>query len=209
MDFVSARLNMVESQVRTNDVTDVDLADAMRVIRRERFCPPGKTHLAYAEAPIEYAPGRWLLEPRDVAKLVFSARPRSGERALTIAGPYAAAVLARTGLSVTALEPADSDAGVRAMLDGEAVTVLGGDLAAPPAGPFDVIVVEGAVARLPEAWLAPLAPGGRLAVIERSGPLGRAQLYARGRDGGVARRTTFDATPPFIAGYEPERAFAF
>lgn len=209
MDFVSARLNMVESQVRTSDVTDVDLADAMRAIHRERFCPPGKAHLAYADLPVEYQPGRWLLSPRDVAKLVFSARPRAGERALAIAGPYAAAILARAGLRVTALEPADSDAAVRAMLEGEPVTVVGGDLSRPPVGPFDLIVAEGAVAELPDAWLTPLAPGGRLAVVERGAHLGRAQLYTKGEDGGVARRTTFDAMAPYTAGFEPAPAFAF
>jgi protein-L-isoaspartate(D-aspartate) O-methyltransferase len=209
MDFVSARLNMVESQVRTNDVTDLDLVDAMRAIHREAFCPADKAHLAYAEKSVEYAPGRFLLAPRDVAKLVFSARPRAGERALAIAGPYAAAMLARAGLTVTALEPADSDATVRAMLSGERVAVVGGDLLAPPAGPFDVVVVEGAVARTPGSWLESLAPGGRLAVIERGEQLGKAQLYSKGEDGGVARRTTFDAIAPYIAGFEPARAFQF
>ena len=209
MDFVSARLNMVESQVRTNDVTDVDLVDAMRAIHRERFCPADKAHLAYAEKSVEYAPGRFLLAPRDVAKLVFSARPRAGERALVIAGPYVAAMLARVGLTVTALEPVDGDAGVRAMLDGEAVTVVGGDLAAPPAGPFDVIIAEGAVARTPDAWLSRLAPQGRLAVIERGEQLGKAQLYGRGADGRFARRTTFDAIAPYIAGFEPALSFEF
>ena len=209
MDFVSARANMVESQVRTNDVTDVDLVDAMRAIPRERLCPPAKAHLAYAETEVEYAPGRFLLAPRDLSKLVFSARPRPGERALTIAGPYAAAVLARLGLQVTALEQEGQDTAVRLALAETVVDVVGGDLGAPPSGPWDVIVVEGAVSRAPDAWVQALAPGGRLAVVERVGPLGKAQLYGRGRDGTVGRRNTFDATPPFIHGFEPEAAFEF
>lgn len=209
MDFVSARLNMVESQVRTNDVTDVDLADAMRAIHRETLCPPAKQHLAYAETEVEYAPGRWLLQPRDVAKLIFSARPQAGERALCIAAPYAAAVLARVGLAVTALEPEDSDARVRAALADEHVTVVGGDLLDPPEGPYDVVVAEGAVAQVPDSWVARLASGGRLAVVERHGVLGKAQLYVRSVNGGVARRTTFDSTPPFIGGFEPKTGFVF
>lgn len=209
MDFVSARLNMVESQVRTNDVTDIDLVDAMRVIPRERLCPPGREHLAYAEAEIEYAPGRWLLNPRDLAKLVFSARPQAGERALTIAGPYAAALLAHMGLQVTALETDGHDARVRQALAEVRVTVEAGGFDRPPSGPFDVIVVEGAVDRVAPAWVEALAPGGRLAVIERAGPLGKAQLYLKAPDGTTARRTTFDATPPYIAGFEPQPGFVF
>ena len=209
MDFISARLNMVESQVRTNDVTDVDLVDAMRAIPRERFCPPGREHLAYAETEIEYAPGRWLLNPRDLGKLVFSVRPRPGERALAIAAPYAAAVLGRMGLEVTALEPAEDDARVRAMLVGEPVAVVGGRLPEPPPGAWDVIVAEGAVAAVPPAWIERLGPDGRLAAVERRGALGKAQLYVRAGEGSVARRSTFDATPPFIEGFQPAPTFQF
>lgn len=209
MDFVSARLNMVESQVRTNDVTDVDLADAMRAIPRENFCPPDKGHLAYAEAEVEYAPGRRLLQPRDVAKLVFSARPQAGERALCIAAPYAAAMLARIGLTVTALETEDLDERIRAALSAEGVALHTGDLRAPPTGFFDVVIAEGAVAQTPDAWIARLAPGGRLGAVERHGPLGKAQLYTRSVNGSIARRTTFDSTPPFIKGFEPQAGFVF
>ena len=209
MDFVSARSNMVESQVRTNDVTDAALVDAMRSLPRERFCPPGREHLAYAEAEIEYAPGRWLLNPRDLGKLVFSARPQPGERALAIAAPYAAAVLAHMGLAVTALEPEAHEARARAALADTGVEVTGGDLRQPPEGPYDVIVAEGSIDRVPESWIEAMAPGGRLAVVERVGALGKAQLYLRSPEGVVGRRTTFDATPPFIEGFAPQPAFSF
>jgi protein-L-isoaspartate(D-aspartate) O-methyltransferase len=92
-DLAAARENMVESQVRTADVTDVRLQDAMRDIAREQLMPEGKPYLAYADMEVEYAPGRWLLKPRDVAKLLQALRPMPGERALAIAAPYAAAVL--------------------------------------------------------------------------------------------------------------------
>ena len=188
-DFAAARLNMVESQVRTQDVTDVRLHDAMRALPRERFMPEAKQHLAYADIEVEYAPGRWLLKPRDVAKLLQALRPMPSERALAIAAPYAAAVLEHLGLSVTRLDD--------------------GDLAQPPAGgPFNLILCEGAVGRAPAAWTAALALRGRLAVIERDGPVGKACIYLRAEDG-VGRREVFDATPPVMAGFAVEHGFAF
>ena len=188
-DYAAARLNMVESQVRPSDVTDVRLHDAMRVLRREDFLPPAKAHLAYADIAVEYAPGRSLLKPRDVAKLLQAVRPMPGERALAIAAHYAAAVLEHLGLSVTRLEE--------------------GDLSqAPAGGPFDLIVCEGAVGRAPAAWTAALAMRGRLGVIERDGPVGKACVYLRAEDG-VGRREVFDATPPVMAGFAVEHGFAF
>jgi protein-L-isoaspartate(D-aspartate) O-methyltransferase len=185
-DFAAARVNMVESQVRTADVTDVRIHDAMRALDRERFVPPAKAHLAYADIEVEYAPGRWLLKPRDVAKLVQVLRPMPGERVLAIAAPYAAAVIEEMGLSVARIEA------------GEAL----------PDGKFDVIACEGAVGRAPEAWLAALATNGRLGVVERDGPVGKACLYVRGHDG-VGRREVFDSFPPVLAGFEAKHGFAF
>lgn len=187
-DLAAARENMVESQVRTQDVTDVRIQDAMRVVPRERFMPAARSYLGYADIEVEYAPGRWLLKPRDVSKLLQALRPMPGDRVLAIAAPYAAAVLEEMGLSV-------------ARVDGE-------DLAQVPAGEFDLIVVEGAVGRASPAWLSALAPNGRLGVVERDGPVGKACLYIKAEDG-VGRRELFDATPPVLAGHALQHGFAF
>ncbi len=187
-DFAAARLNMLDSQVRPADVTDWALQDAIGAAARESLVPADKGFAAYADAEVEYAPGRWLLRPRDVAKLLQHLRPRAGERALAIAAPYAALVLEAMGLTVD-------------RIDGE-------DLSAVTGSNYDVIIVEGAVAKAPAAWTAALAQGGRLGVVERSGPAGKATLYVRAEDG-VGARPVFEATPPYLAGFEPVPGFAF
>lgn len=207
MDFLSARTNMVESQVRTTDVTDVEVQDAMRVVPRERFVSPARATLAYSDRAPEYAAGRFLLPPRDVGKLLQAARPRRGERALAVAAPYAAAVMARMGCHVTALDTADALAHVRAALEAEGVAAAAGDLAAPE-GAFDVIVSEGAVAEVPAGWVEALAPGGRLAAVIRRGAVGKATLYVRGEQA-LSAREVFDSFPPLLPGLEPRPAFVF
>ena len=187
-DYTAARLNMVESQIRTADVTDLPLQDALRVVPRETLVPAGKGYLAYADADVEYAPGRWLLRPREVGKLLQHLRPREGDKALAIAAPYAAAVLEKMGLEVT-------------RLDGEDLTAVSGS-------GYDVIICEGAVPRAPASWTKALAVGGRLGVVEREGPVGRAVIYVHAEDG-VGRRAVFDATPPLMAGFTVEPGFAF
>lgn len=188
VDLAAARLNMVESQVRTSDVTDVRIHDAMRHLDRETFAGPGKRHLAYADSAVEYAAGRFLLSPRDLAKLLQVMKPQPGERALAIAAPYAAAVLEHMGLSVDRLDD--------------------GDLATPAGGGYDLVICEGAVSKAPAAWLKALGPQGRLGVVERETHLGRAVLYVASEDG-VGRRPVFDATTPFLEGFEPKAGFAF
>ncbi|MFN3514143.1 MAG: protein-L-isoaspartate O-methyltransferase family protein [Phenylobacterium sp.] len=188
IDFAAARLNMVESQVRINDVTDVRLHDVMRTLPRETLVPADKAYAAYADVTVEYAPGRYMLRPREVSKLLQALKAKTGERALAIAAPYAGAVLEALGLKVT-------------RVDGE-------DLTALPGGTFDIVVVEGAVPRAPQAWIDALAPAGRLALVEQEGPAGRAVMYVRAEDG-VGRRVLFDATSPILAGFEPQPGFTF
>lgn len=187
-DFAAARLNMVESQVRPSDVTDLALTDAFRVVPREALLPPDKAFAAYADAEVEYAPGRWLLRPRDVAKLLQALEPRAGETALAIAAPYAAAILEAMGVTVTRLDE--------------------GDLAAPAGATHDIVVCEGAVSTVPDSWKAALAKGGRLGAIERNGPAGKAFVYVRADDG-VGGRAAFDSAPPYLAGFQPVHGFAF
>jgi len=211
LDFSAARENMVENQVRTNDVTDLAIQDAMRVVARERFCPPGKSYLAYAEAAVEYAPGWFLMEPRVISKLLQAIWPQAGERALCIAAPYAAALLDQMGLHVTLLQPdgAPAEAAARA-LEGTAVDVRSGALTEVGEGlRFDVIVCEGAVQKTPPSWIAAIAVGGRLGVEERHGPVGKARLYMRGVDGLAATRELFDATSPILPGFVTPPAFVF
>ncbi|CAN7314386.1 protein-L-isoaspartate O-methyltransferase [Phenylobacterium sp. LjRoot219] len=187
-DLSAARLNMVESQVRTQDVTDVRIQDAMRTILRENFMPEGKAYLAYADIEVEQAPGRWLLKPRDVSKLLQALKPMPGERCLAINAPYAAAVIETMGVS-------------------DVERLDGADLTQVKPEAYDLIVVEGAVGRAPEAWLGGLALGGRLGVVEREGTVGQAVLYVRAEDG-IGRRDLFDCFPPVLAGFEKRPGFA-
>ena len=184
-DQAAARDIMVDSQVRPSDVPDLAIQDAMRHVAREALLGADKQALAYADTEVEYAPGRWMLRPRDVAKLLCGLHPRAGETALAISSPYAAAVLRAMGLTVSQSDASDA-----------------------VAGSFDVIVCEGAVAAPPAAWRAALAAGGRLGAIERAGPVGHAVLSVRAGEG-VGTRILFDCTPPMMAGFEPAAAFAF
>ena len=210
MDYNSARKIMVDSQVRVNDVTDRALQAAMLAVPRERFVTADRAFSAYAEIEPEIAGGRQLMLARDLSKLLMALTPREGERALAIAGPYAAAVLARMGLTVTAQEEDQAVFDVVGpVLADEGVQTVAAPLSqpAPLAEGYDLIVSEGAVPGRPEAWLQALSVGGRLAVVERAGPGGKAVLYVK-TEAGVSRRELFDAAPPLLASLLPAPTFA-
>jgi len=209
MDFAAARKVMVDSQIRVNDVTDRSLQASLLALPREDFVTADRAWSAYAEVEVEIANGRKLMMARDVAKLLQALDARPGETALGLAAPYAAAVLAGMGLKATAQE---SDPAVFEVA-GEALSAAGVEtvvapLTQPVGQDWDIIVSEVAVPTRPEAWIAALRVGGRLVVVERSGPGGRAVLYVRGREG-VSRRDLFDSTPSVLAEMSPPPVFAF
>ena len=215
-DFAAQRLNMVETQVRPNDVTDPRIHAAMRDVPRERFVPGAKQAFAYAEGPVEVAPRRYLMDARSFSKLVQLADIQPGDKVLDVAATtgYSSAVLARLGGQVIALEQ-DADL-VRVASDtlqatGCAnATVVQGALTegAKASGPYDVIFVNGGVESVPESLLGQLKEGGRLVAVVQKGPQGRAHIWLR-QDGVAGSRGDFDAVVPELAGFKKPVGFVF
>ena len=215
-DFAARRFNMVESQVRANDVTDPRIAAAMREVPREVFVPSAKRAISYADAAIEVARGRYLLEPRTFAKLLQLAAVGAADSVLDVACAtgYSTAVLARLARNVIGLEQ-DADL-LRAACDtvpasgAVNATLVQGSLVDgfPGKAPYDVIFVNGAVEKIPEGLLAQLAEGGRLVTILAQGDVRRACLYLR-EHGRTGHRFAFDAPAPLLAGFRESVGFVF
>ncbi|MGE5266696.1 MAG: protein-L-isoaspartate O-methyltransferase family protein [Deltaproteobacteria bacterium] len=220
-DLSLQRLNMVESQVRPSDVTDRRIPRAMNAVPREAFVAAARRSLAYLDIdlPVDTAgpaSGRVMLAPRTFAKLLQLARIEPGDIVLDVgcATGYSAAILGRLAQTVVAVE---SDAGlaqeatrVLQTLGADNVAVVNGDLAAgyPSEGPFDAIVLEGAVASVPDALLGQLRDGGRLVAIVSDGRSGRAVVFQRTGET-VSESDGFDAMAPFLPGLAPVQRFVF
>jgi protein-L-isoaspartate(D-aspartate) O-methyltransferase len=215
-DFEALRRTMVDSQVRPNDVNDARIHAAMLALPRERFVPTAKRAFAYADAPVEVSPKRYLLDPRILAKMVEVAGVGPDDRILDIgcATGYSSALLARLGKEVVALEQ-DADL-VRmaseilpAVAETRIAVVQGGLVEGVRAqAPFDVIFINGAIETVPEALFDQLAEGGRLVAVLQENAAGRAVLFLK-QNGRVGRRPVFDANIPMLAGFKKAVGFVF
>jgi protein-L-isoaspartate(D-aspartate) O-methyltransferase len=219
-DFATARQKMVDGQVRTADVTDHRILDAMLALPREEFVPTAKRALAYLDLDLDVAEGgpvpRWLIKPMLMAKLLQAAEISPGDNALIVgcATGYAAAVAARLAGKVTATERDQAvaakgrDALSRLGLTGVTIKV-----AEPPAGdsadaPYDVIILNGATEIVPETLRGQLGDGGRLVGVFAASRPPRATIVTRSH-GDFGHRTLFDATAPVLPGLERVSAFVF
>ena len=217
--FSTARQKMVDGQVRTNDVTDRRILDAMLTVPREVFVPASRQALAYLDLDLDVSEGgakRFLIKPQLSGKLLQAAEIGEGDNVLVVgcATGYLAALTAKLARQVTATE---SDSALVAKAK-DAFASLGlanvtckvaacaeGDAAAAP---YDVIILNGATEVTPEMLFGQLREGGRLVGVSAESRPSRALIVTRSH-GEFGHRPLFDAAAPVLPGLERAAAFVF
>ena len=221
-DFAQRRIRMVDGQLRTTDVNQPLLLEAMLLVPREEFVSPEKRNLAYIDEHVEIAPARggnparFLMEPSPFGKLVQLANIAPSDTVIDIGcgTGYSAAVLSRIAKSVVALEAdpvlADAATANLAKLGCDNVVVVRGDLRSghPANGPYDVVFVGGSVELLDDVLFAQLREGGRLIAVEGRGNAGKARIYSKW-NGNVTGRSAFNVAIMPLPGFERAYTFQF
>ncbi|WP_262503953.1 protein-L-isoaspartate O-methyltransferase family protein [Sphingosinithalassobacter sp. CS137] len=212
--FAKMRHAMVASQLRTSAVNDPRVVEAMARVPRERYVPESVRAVAYRDGLLPLTAGRKHNSPLATGRLLTEAGIRPDDKVLLIgaAGGYTAAVLALLARAVVALESDDAlVAHARAALaDEPSVEMVQGPLEAGWAAgaPYDVLLIDGAVEQVPEAVLAQLKPGGRVAtgLVDR----GVTRLAAgRRSEGGFGLTDFADCECAILPGFDRPRQFRF
>jgi protein-L-isoaspartate(D-aspartate) O-methyltransferase len=219
-DFSAARRNMVDGQVRTSDVTDIRIIDAMLMLPREAFVPEDQRAMAYLDLDLTVsqkgAPKRYLIKPMVVAKMMQAAEIKSTDNVLVVgcATGYTAALAAKLASRVTATE-SDPALAARAAsilatlgLGGVGVVTAAAPAGAPANAPYDVILLEGATEVVPHELYAQLAPEGRLVGVFATSRPQRAVIVTHSH-ADFGDRPLFDASAPILPGLERPAAFVF
>ena len=211
-----ARRNMILSQLEPNQVTDTSLLKAMGRLPREYFVPSNLSGLAYIDTSVEIVPGRFLVAPMIIAKMIQESNIKSEEIVLDIAcgTGYSTAVLAHLAGTVVGIESND-------MLVEQASQILS-DLEIDNAavikgspvdgysnqGPYDVIILNGSIDFVPQKLLDQLSDYGRLVCVEGTRSLGKAVQYQK-LGMSYARKELFDASIPAIPELTKSEGFVF
>jgi protein-L-isoaspartate(D-aspartate) O-methyltransferase len=212
-NYEHMRRAMIANLLRTTGTNDPAVLAAIGEVPRERFVPPERLAMAYADALVPLKAGRHLNNPMAVGRLLTEASPQRGERALVVgaATGYAAAVLTRLVGHVTAVEEdAELASFARDALKDYPVTLIEGRLNEGHAagGPYDLILVDGAIEFVPDALVAQLTDGGRLAAAMLDNGVARLSLGRKAGEGfGTAAFT--DVAAAVLPGFSKPKTFTF
>lgn len=213
-DSMQQRTMMVDTQIRPSDVTKFPIIDAMLKVAREDFVPNTARATAYMDGPVALGEGRSMLEPRDFAKMLDAVDIQPDELVLDLGAGlgYGAAVIARLAEAVVAIEEnetmvKEAEASLSAA-NADNVAVLAGTMTdgAAQHGPYDVILIEGAVEEMPESVLDQLKDGGRICAIFVDGALGVCRI-GRKSGGAVVWRDVFNAGAEILPGFHRAKPF--
>ena len=214
-DYKTRRRTMVDTQIRPSDVTKFPIINAFLSISREKFVPDGKREAAYVGENLKIGSSRVILEPRTLAKMLDALDINNNELVLDI-GPglgYSSAVISQIAEVVIAVEDDSSLASEAEEIlsevgvDNVVVQVSKLEEGAPEHGPYDVIILQGGVEKIPASILKQLKDGGRVGAIFIEEGLGTAKIGFKLNEK-VSWRYCFNAAAPVHPGFFKQKDFA-
>ena len=217
MNYEQARFNMIEQQIRPWEVLDPHVLQLLSVVKREDFVPAPYKALAFADMEIPLPDGQCMLAPRVEARMLQDLAVQKHEKVLEIgAGSgYMAALLAHRAQRVISLEiraelAALASANLQmAGIHNAQVRNQDGAGAVPAEGPFDVIVLSGSTAQLPQHLLQHLKIGGRLGAIVGDEPVMRATFVTRVSESDYRTIQPWDTVAPRLDNFAEPSRFQF
>jgi len=212
-----ARFNMIEQQIRPWNVSDPAVLELLSNVKREDFVPLAQKSLAFVDMAIALPGGQSMLPPRVQARLLQDAAVQPTDKVLEIGtgSGYMAALLARQAQRVISLEinPEIADMAranlQRAGIHNVEVRQADGAQGAASEAPFDVILLGGSVAEVPQALLSQLKIGGRLVAIVGEEPIMHAQVVTRTSETNFTSVDQWDDNAPRLQNFPQPDTFKF
>jgi protein-L-isoaspartate(D-aspartate) O-methyltransferase len=214
------RFNMVNGQLRPHGIGEARLIQAFESVPREAFVPPAIQSLVYADANLlltkDSTPKRWLLAPLILGKLLQLGNIQPGDKVLIVGcgSGYSLALVAQLAAHVIGLESDNALAssashyGIEQGISNSQVVIGALSIGYPKNAPYDVILIEGAVDKIPPILLQQLScqKGRLVTVVKKENEFGKGVLVTRSEDA-LNEVSKFEASCPYLPEFEPTRGF--
>ncbi|MDR7376950.1 protein-L-isoaspartate(D-aspartate) O-methyltransferase [Rhodoferax ferrireducens] len=211
------RFNMIEQQIRPWDVLEPAVLALLSVVKREQFVPAEYQAFTFVDMETPLPFGQSMLSPKVEARTLQDLKIQKHEKVLEIGtgSGYMAALLGYCAHSVLSLEILPELASLArnnlraAGVHNVEVRHADGALGAAADGPFDVIVLSGSVASVPEKIKAQLKVGGRLFAVVGQQPMMCANFITRASEAAYTTTQPWDTVAPRLVNFPEPSKFSF
>lgn len=215
MNLEQARFNMVEQQIRPWDVLDPKVLDLFMAIPRHEFVSEAQQALAYSDLELPIGEEQTMLPPRIEGRMLQALDIEEDETVLEVGtgSGYMTALMAAIANKVTTVEifPSLQATAKERLQNFDNIEFLIGDASHnwDDGKTYDIIVLTGAVAVLPEAYKNKLNLGGRLVVTIGNAPAMTCQVLTRVSETEWETETMFETVIPHLINAEFSEKFSF
>ncbi|MEP6885516.1 MAG: protein-L-isoaspartate O-methyltransferase [Gammaproteobacteria bacterium] len=213
MDTLAARQQMVDQQIRTWEVLDPRVLDALSAVPREAFVPPEYRELAFADGPIPIGFGQTMLAPSLQGRILQALGTNPNDAVLEVGSGlgYLAAVLSLLGASTHSIDihaglVASAAANLRSVPHANVQLEIRDAFSEAPLGLYDVIAVTGSLPLYDTRFERALRVGGRLFAMVGAAPAMDAILVRRVGEDEWIRESLFETVvEPLINAAAPQK----
>ncbi len=216
MDTLVARQQMVDQQIRTWEVLDPRVLDAISQVPREAFVPEGYRELAFADAPLPIGFGQSMLAPKIQGRILQALGVNGGDRALEVGTGtgYLSACLSLLSalthsIDIRAEFTVSAAANLRAVPKARVQFETRDAFGPAPLGEYDVIAVTGSLPVYDTRFERALSIGGRLFAVVGSAPVMDAMLVRRVDQSEWIRESLFETVIEPLTNATAAQGFVF
>ena len=216
MNNLAARLQMVDQQIRTWEVLDPRVLEALSAVPREAFVPPEYRELAFADAPIPIGFGQSMLSPKLQGRILQALGVSATDNVLEVGSGtgYLSACLSLLGCSTHSI---DIHAGLvdlaqvnlRALPSARVQFQIRDAFDAAPLGEYDAVAVTGSLPIYDPRFEKSLRVGGRLFAIVGAAPVMDAILVRRVDSNEWIRESLFETVVAPLINATAAQRFVF
>jgi len=216
MDTLAARLQMVDQQIRTWEVLDPRVLEALSAVPREAFVPPEYRELAFADAPIPIGFGQSMLSPKLQGRILQALGVSATDNVLEVGSGtgYLAACLSLLGCSTHSIDIHAglvdlAQANLRALPSARVQFQIRDAFDAAPLGEYDAVAVTGSLPIYDPRFEKSLRVGGRLFAIVGAAPVMDAILVRRVDSNEWIRESLFETVVAPLINATAAQRFVF
>ena len=215
MDYDFQRKNMVDCQLKPNKVVDEKIIEAFLNVPREIFVNKNKISQSYIDDTLNLNKNRYLINPMIIAKMIQALNVKENHTILTLGSGigYTSIILSHLCNTVIGIESIksfyDFSSDILAQLDVNNVVIIKEKIenGYPDQQPYDSIIIEGGVNKVPLEILNQLSENGSLVAVEiDKNNIGKAVLYNNQKSGFI-KNYLFDAYIPLFDGFKNKVLF--